>query len=182
MNQDGRSSSLTAPNGPSQQAVMRRAIQASALLPEDIAHLELHGTGTPLGDPIELGAASSVLQGSNSFIQGKHSHFADNSAHFGSVSASKFRQLHIAGSMTKRNLCNLSFDGIPNCYRRLAVRKTILTPQASDVGHAGPVSLGASKSRIGHAEPAAGGAGVSNMAALLLQRPALPMLHLRQVT
>ena len=65
VNQDGRSSSLTAPNGPSQQAVIKGAISASGMLPSDIAHLELHGTGTPLGDPIELGAASSVLQGSD---------------------------------------------------------------------------------------------------------------------
>lgn len=45
VNQDGRSSSLTAPNGPSQQAVIRGAIQAADLQPEDISALEMHGTG-----------------------------------------------------------------------------------------------------------------------------------------
>ena len=45
VNQDGRSSSLTAPNGPSQQAVIRGALQAAALLPHDIAALDMHGTG-----------------------------------------------------------------------------------------------------------------------------------------
>ena len=63
VNQDGRSSSLTAPNGPSQQAVIRGAMQRAGLLSVDISHLELHGTGTPLGDPIELGAATAVLEG-----------------------------------------------------------------------------------------------------------------------
>ena len=63
VNQDGRSSSLTAPNGPSQQAVIRAAIDNASLTPADIAQLELHGTGTPLGDPIELGAATAVFQG-----------------------------------------------------------------------------------------------------------------------
>ena len=63
VNQDGRSSSLTAPNGPSQQAVIRAAIDHANLVPADIAQLELHGTGTPLGDPIELGAATAVFQG-----------------------------------------------------------------------------------------------------------------------
>ena len=63
VNQDGRSSSLTAPNGPSQQAVIRGAIQKANFQPGGISHLELHGTGTPLGDPIELGAATAVLQG-----------------------------------------------------------------------------------------------------------------------
>lgn len=63
VNQDGRSSSLTAPNGPSQQAVIQGALKVAALQPSDIGVLEMHGTGTPLGDPIEVGAASVVLQG-----------------------------------------------------------------------------------------------------------------------
>lgn len=61
VNQDGRSSSLTAPNGPSQQAAVRQALQASAMDPHHMTGLQLHGTGTPLGDPIELGAAQAVL-------------------------------------------------------------------------------------------------------------------------
>ena len=54
VNQDGRSSSLTAPNGPAQQAVLRAAAADAGGL--GLAHAELHGTGTALGDPIELGA------------------------------------------------------------------------------------------------------------------------------
>lgn len=65
VNQDGRSSSLTAPNGPSQQAAVRQALQASALEPYQMTALQLHGTGTPLGDPIELGAAQAVLMGNS---------------------------------------------------------------------------------------------------------------------
>ena len=65
VNQDGRSSSLTAPNGPSQQAAVRQALQASALEPHQMTALQLHGTGTPLGDPIELGAAQAVLMGNS---------------------------------------------------------------------------------------------------------------------
>ena len=54
VNQDGRSSSLTAPNGPSQQAVLRGALAAGDVAAHDIAALEMHGTGTSLGDPIEV--------------------------------------------------------------------------------------------------------------------------------
>ena len=61
VNQDGRSSSLTAPNGPSQQEVMRQALAFAGLSPAAVMQLQMHGTGTPLGDPIETGAATAVL-------------------------------------------------------------------------------------------------------------------------
>jgi hypothetical protein len=60
MNQDGRSSSLTAPNGPAQQEVLRAALADGGLTPADLTGLQLHGTGTALGDPIEVGAALQV--------------------------------------------------------------------------------------------------------------------------
>jgi len=60
-NHDGHSSGLTVPNGPSQARLIRKAIQQSGLSPDDIAYLEAHGTGTPLGDPIELGALQEVF-------------------------------------------------------------------------------------------------------------------------
>ena len=52
-----RSSSLTAPNGLSQQAVMLESLREGCAGPSDVAMLQLHGTGTTLGDPIEAGAA-----------------------------------------------------------------------------------------------------------------------------
>ncbi len=64
VNQDGRSSSLTAPNGPAQQAVLREALASANLAPELVASLQMHGTGTPLGDPIEVGAIAAVFAGS----------------------------------------------------------------------------------------------------------------------
>ena len=61
VNQDGRSSSLTAPNGPSQQRALRAALRVAGRHGGTMAGLELHGTGTTLGDPIEVGAAHAVL-------------------------------------------------------------------------------------------------------------------------
>ncbi|QDZ20181.1 polyketide synthase [Chloropicon primus] len=61
VNQDGRSSALTAPHGPSQQQVMRMSLHSADLDAWNVQVLQMHGTGTPLGDPIEVGAASAVL-------------------------------------------------------------------------------------------------------------------------
>ncbi|CAE8623415.1 unnamed protein product, partial [Polarella glacialis] len=56
VNQDGMSSTMTAPNGPSQQLVVVTALQEARLHHQEVSHMECHGTGTPLGDPIEVGA------------------------------------------------------------------------------------------------------------------------------
>ncbi|OLP20308.1 hypothetical protein BST81_00795 [Leptolyngbya sp. 'hensonii'] len=56
INHDGRSSGITAPNGPSQTAVIRAALADGHLKPEQVAYVETHGTGTSLGDPIEVQA------------------------------------------------------------------------------------------------------------------------------
>lgn len=60
VNQDGASSGQTVPNGPAQQELMRTALADARLDPSDIDYIEAHGTGTSLGDPIELDALSAV--------------------------------------------------------------------------------------------------------------------------
>jgi acyl transferase domain-containing protein len=61
VNQDGRSNGLTAPNGPSQEAVIRQALAQAGVQPSQVGYVECHGTGTALGDPIEMQALGSVL-------------------------------------------------------------------------------------------------------------------------
>lgn len=61
VNQDGRSGGLTVPNGPSQQAVIRQALKQGNIEPSLVSYIEAHGTGTALGDPIELEALGTVF-------------------------------------------------------------------------------------------------------------------------
>ncbi|WP_338866154.1 type I polyketide synthase [Myxococcus stipitatus] len=61
VNQDGASSGLMVPNGPAQELVIRQALSNAGLAPSQISFIEAHGTGTSLGDPIELQALAHVF-------------------------------------------------------------------------------------------------------------------------
>lgn len=63
VNQDGASNGLTAPSGPAQVAVVRRALGAGGVDPAQVGMVETHGTGTVLGDPVEVEALAEVLGG-----------------------------------------------------------------------------------------------------------------------
>jgi acyl transferase domain-containing protein/acyl carrier protein len=60
VNQDGRSSGVTAPNGAAQRDVLCRALESAGVRPEQVGYIEAHGTGTRLGDPIEVEALAEV--------------------------------------------------------------------------------------------------------------------------
>ncbi len=61
VNHDGRSGGLTAPSSKAQAALIREALRRAGLTPDAVGMIEAHGTGTSLGDPIEMEALGEVF-------------------------------------------------------------------------------------------------------------------------
>ena len=69
---DGKSASITAPNGLAQERLIQKALKMSNIKPGDVDYIEAHGTGTALGDPIEMEALAGVF--AESFDRSSLSH------------------------------------------------------------------------------------------------------------
>jgi len=65
-NQDGHSDSLTVPSGDSQMRLMREVYEKANIETSQVRFVESHGTGTPVGDPIEANAVGTVMSQSRS--------------------------------------------------------------------------------------------------------------------
>ncbi|MEU3188691.1 type I polyketide synthase, partial [Streptomyces sp. NPDC006923] len=61
VNNDGATPGLTVPGRASQEMVLREAYEKAGVDPTAVQYVELHGTGTPVGDPIEAAALGAVL-------------------------------------------------------------------------------------------------------------------------
>ncbi|MGC2398145.1 MAG: type I polyketide synthase [Acidobacteriaceae bacterium] len=61
INHDGASNGIMAPNGEAQKRVLRAAYRNAGVVAGDVHYVETHGTGTPLGDPLEIGALAGAM-------------------------------------------------------------------------------------------------------------------------
>src|SRR5258708_13846799 len=62
LNHGGKTNGFTVPNLNAQASVIRRALTDSHIDPPHISYTQAHGTGTKLGDPIEIAALSKAFQ------------------------------------------------------------------------------------------------------------------------
>jgi polyketide synthase PksN len=62
VNHGGKTNGYSVPNPGAQAGVIRRAFKQARIDPRNISYLEAHGTGTSLGDPIEISALTKAFQ------------------------------------------------------------------------------------------------------------------------
>ena len=74
LNHGGRSAGYTVPGPAGQQAAITRALQEAGVDPRTLSYIEAHGTGTKLGDPIEIaGLTKAFASGASKGASGHHS-------------------------------------------------------------------------------------------------------------
>lgn len=61
VNNDGATQGLTVPGRRAQEAVVRAALRRAGVRGRDVQYVELHGTGTPVGDPVEAAALGAAV-------------------------------------------------------------------------------------------------------------------------
>ncbi|WAP54081.1 type I polyketide synthase [Streptomyces sp. S465] len=61
VNNDGATDGLTTPSPAAQEEVVRTAHRRAGVSPDEVQYVELHGTGTPVGDPVEAAALGAAL-------------------------------------------------------------------------------------------------------------------------
>ncbi|WMJ02938.1 beta-ketoacyl synthase N-terminal-like domain-containing protein [Pseudomonas chlororaphis subsp. aurantiaca] len=62
VNHGGRASGYTVPNPAAQTQVIRQALRRAAVTADEISYIEAHGTGTKLGDPIEISGLTKAFE------------------------------------------------------------------------------------------------------------------------
>ncbi|TYC75466.1 amino acid adenylation domain-containing protein [Stappia sp. BW2] len=84
-NHGGHAASLTAPNPKAQADLIRTAYRRAGIDPRTVGYIEAHGTGTPLGDPIEIEALTAAFAGLASDAEAVFGPAPEQSCAIGSV-------------------------------------------------------------------------------------------------
>lgn len=61
-NHSGNSTSITTSDAGAQERLFRKIMRSARVSPDDISYVEMHGTGTQIGDPAEMNAVASVFK------------------------------------------------------------------------------------------------------------------------
>ena len=61
-NHSGNSTSITTSDAGAQERLFRKVMQSARVSPDDISYVEMHGTGTQIGDPAEMNAVASIFK------------------------------------------------------------------------------------------------------------------------
>ncbi|NKB24230.1 MAG: hypothetical protein GKR87_07625 [Kiritimatiellae bacterium] len=71
LNHGGKTNGYSVPNPNAQQMTIARALKEARINPESISYIEAHGTGTKLGDPIEITGLTKAFENVSGGIQDK---------------------------------------------------------------------------------------------------------------
>jgi acyl transferase domain-containing protein len=146
LNQDGKSSTLTAPNGPAQQEVVKMALRDAKLSPSAIAAIECHGTGTALGDPIEVSSLKTVLGEPVKHASGTSSPLGGSKSKVLILAAGKSNHGHLEGAagfagLMKSLLCTTNQEVPPNVHFQQLNPHISLEGSRLVVAHGKPISM-----------------------------------------
>ena len=100
VNQDGHTSSMTVPGVEGQSAMLRKAYREAGINPSHVTYMEAHGTGTPVGDPIEATALGNVLRQGR---ENKNKCLDDSITHFFVCQPSSEPRSQLSTVATKNN-------------------------------------------------------------------------------
>jgi iturin family lipopeptide synthetase A len=148
--QDGRSASLTAPNGSAQRVLLRKAMVTAKVASSALGAVEMHGTGTPLGDPTEVsGLLGELNMATRSLILGaSKSSFGHMEPAAGMLGLVKAVKDLCAGSAGIAHLARFN-PLIQKCFsdaialvpeQHLDVERTMLAKGISAFGYSGTIA------------------------------------------
>ena len=193
--QDGRSSGLTAPNGPSQAALQRSTLLEASVPPECVSLISLHGTGTPLGDPIEVGALGQGFAGKR--CKGLQMSTSMAITYFVTMPQSWKQSMLLRKQLWPS--CSLSAERSAERHNCIAIKDSFAARNRCQLPHqddlkepkmrwlhftAGkarqtPMGIVSNKSCFGHTEGAAGLTGMLLAVESCAARAMAPVMHLR---